>query len=97
MPSHSHLATSVETGPSFSVHYSLSHPTLFPPVRPSAGIIPALEMIPVIEGQELGLDCETGGNPPPRVTWAKEGALLPSGDNLIEGAKLYFPRLVREG
>lgn len=65
-------------------------------VRPSAGIIPALEMIPVIEGQELGLDCETGGNPPPRVTWAKEGALLPSGDNLIEGAKLYFPSWGRD-
>ena len=51
----------------------------------------------MIEGAELVLKCESGGNPVPTVKWAKEGALLPSGDNVLEDAELVFPRLVPWG
>jgi len=65
-------------------------------VPPSAGILPASELIARIEGEDLSLTCETGGNPAPKVTWAKEGGLLPNGDNVFYGAELAFPSLSRD-
>jgi len=65
-------------------------------VPPTAGIIPASELITVVEGEELLLSCETGGNPVPQVRWVKEGGLLPSGDSVAFDVDLTFPSLQRE-
>jgi len=74
---------------------SLDH-TLDVLVPASAGITPAGDMLKLVEGQELNLTCETNGNPAPKVTWAREGAQLPSGDNIHQGARLPFSSLSRD-
>lgn len=30
----------------------------------------------VVEGQTITLDCAANGNPPPKITWLKDGATI---------------------
>ena len=47
-------------------------------------------------GSELGLVCLTAGEPPPSLTWRREGRALPDGSLSVAGRQLIFSSLERE-